>query len=65
MRIVDLSQSSGRPRAGTRTGVYRRGATTLLVDEAGRSRISAEDLSVAVLDEVENPGGVRHFTVAY
>jgi hypothetical protein len=35
------------------------------VDEAGRSRISVEDLSVAVLDEVENPGGVRHFTVAY
>ncbi|MDR7384840.1 NAD(P)-dependent oxidoreductase [Promicromonospora iranensis] len=50
---------------GTRTGVYRRGTTTLLVDEAGRSQISAEDLSVAVLDEVENPGGVRHFTVAY
>jgi putative NADH-flavin reductase len=50
---------------GTRTGVYRRGTTTLLVDDAGRSHISAEDLSVAVLDEVENPTGTRHFTVAY
>jgi putative NADH-flavin reductase len=50
---------------GTRTGVYRRGTTTLLVDAAGRSHISAEDLAVAVLDEVEEPRGVRHFTVAY
>jgi uncharacterized protein len=50
---------------GARTGTYRRGTTTLLLDDAGRSRISAEDLAVAVLDEVENPGGVRHFTVAY
>lgn len=50
---------------GARTGTYRRGTTTLLIDGAGRSHISAEDLAVAVLDEVENPGGVRHFTVAY
>jgi putative NADH-flavin reductase len=50
---------------GTRSGVYRRGTTTLLVDDAGRSHISTEDLAVAVLDEVENPGDARHFTVAY
>ncbi|WP_129787877.1 NAD(P)-dependent oxidoreductase [Promicromonospora panici] len=50
---------------GARTGIYRRGTTTLLVDDAGRSHISAEDLSVAVLDEVEEPAGIRHFTVAY
>jgi putative NADH-flavin reductase len=50
---------------GARTGTYRRGTTTLLVDDAGRSRISAEDLAVAVLDEVENPGEARHLTVAY
>jgi putative NADH-flavin reductase len=50
---------------GTRTGTYRRGTTMLLVDGAGRSHISAEDLAVAVLDEVEQPGAVRHFTVAY
>lgn len=51
---------------GTRTGIYRRGGTELLVDANGASRISAEDLAVAVLDEIENPQpDVRHFTVAY
>ncbi|WP_327147632.1 NAD(P)-dependent oxidoreductase [Nocardia sp. NBC_01329] len=50
---------------GTRTGTYRRGTTTLLVDAAGNSRISAEDLAVAILDELENSGGVEHFTVGY
>ncbi|GHH66183.1 NAD-dependent epimerase [Promicromonospora soli] len=50
---------------GLRTGTYRRGTTMLLVDGTGRSHISAEDLAVAVMDEVENPSGVRHFTVAY
>jgi putative NADH-flavin reductase len=49
---------------GERTGAYRRGTTTLLVDADGTSRISAEDLAVAVLDEVERPGTDRHFTVA-
>ncbi|MFM9372775.1 NAD(P)-dependent oxidoreductase [Streptomyces sp. Da 82-17] len=49
---------------GARTGRYRRGTTTLLTGPDGSSRISAEDLAVAVLDELERPGGVRHFTVA-
>ncbi|MFJ1924090.1 MULTISPECIES: NAD(P)-dependent oxidoreductase [unclassified Streptomyces] len=49
---------------GTRTGAYRRGTTTLLTDPDGTSRISAEDLAVAALDEIEHPGGERHFTVA-
>ncbi|MGW5386356.1 NAD(P)-dependent oxidoreductase [Nocardia sp. NPDC003963] len=49
---------------GSRSGTYRRGTTTLLVGAEGTSRISAEDLAVAILDELENPGGVRHFTVA-
>ncbi|WP_329336231.1 NAD(P)H-binding protein [Streptomyces sp. NBC_00663] len=48
---------------GTRTGRYRRGGDTLLTDAGGRSWVSAEDLAVAVLDELENPGGERHFTV--
>ncbi|WP_433492206.1 NAD(P)-dependent oxidoreductase [Nocardia grenadensis] len=48
-----------------RTGKYRRGTTTLVVDAAGNSRISADDLAVAIVDEVENSGGVRHFTVGY
>ncbi|MEV6627990.1 NAD(P)H-binding protein [Amycolatopsis sp. NPDC051106] len=50
---------------GSRTGVYRRGTTTLLVRPDGSSRISAEDLAAAVVDELENPGPDRHFTVGY
>lgn len=50
---------------GTRTGTYRRGTTTLLTTPDGGSRISAEDLAVAVLDELERPGTDRHFTVGY
>ncbi|MGW1739105.1 NAD(P)-dependent oxidoreductase [Nocardia sp. NPDC001965] len=50
---------------GSRTGTYRRGTTTLLTDAAGHSRISAEDLAVAILDELENSLDVRHFTVGY
>ncbi|WP_022884498.1 NAD(P)-dependent oxidoreductase [Glaciibacter superstes] len=51
---------------GTRTGRYRRGGTELLVDAHGVSRISAEDLALAVVDEIELPhDGGRHFTVAY
>lgn len=33
-------------------------------DEAGASRISVEDLAVAVPDELEHPGEERHVTVA-
>ncbi|TDC77819.1 NAD(P)-dependent oxidoreductase [Streptomyces hainanensis] len=50
---------------GQRTGTYRRGTTTLIADAEGASRVSAEDLAVAVLDELENPRGDRHFTVGY
>ncbi|GAB2822265.1 NAD(P)-dependent oxidoreductase [Lentzea nigeriaca] len=46
---------------GERTGTYRRGTDELL---AGASEISAEDLAVAVLDELEEPRDDRHFTVA-
>ena len=49
---------------GERTGAYRRGTTTLLLDPDGRSSISAEDFAVAVVDELEAPGGERHVTVA-
>ncbi|MER7465876.1 NAD(P)H-binding protein [Streptomyces sp. NPDC097981] len=51
---------------GERTGTYRLALDDLIVDEDGRSRISAEDLAVALLDEVEreaHPG--RRFTVGY
>lgn len=49
---------------GERTGRYRRGTDTALADRAGVSRVSAEDLAVAVLDELERPGADRWFTVA-
>jgi putative NADH-flavin reductase len=50
---------------GERTGSYRRGTDTLLTDGDGRSRISAEDLAIAVLDELERPSGHAHLTVAH
>ncbi|MEU8636509.1 NAD(P)H-binding protein [Amycolatopsis sp. NPDC048633] len=50
---------------GPRTGGYRRGTTTLLTRPDGTSRISAEDLAAAVVDELENAGADRHFTVGY
>jgi putative NADH-flavin reductase len=51
---------------GERTGQYRAGGDQPIVDEQGRSRISAEDLAVAILDEVEQARHRRQrFTVAY
>ena len=48
---------------GEVTGSYRRGTTTLLRDAQGESRISPEDLALAVVDELEHPGGEQHITV--
>ncbi|UGT66092.1 NAD(P)H-binding protein [Nocardia gipuzkoensis] len=50
---------------GRRTGTYRRGTTTLVTSADGTSRISAEDLAVAVVDELESPSENRQFTVGY
>ncbi|WP_433501403.1 NAD(P)-dependent oxidoreductase [Sphaerimonospora sp. CA-214678] len=51
---------------GERTGRYRIGGDELLVDADGDSRISLEDLAVALLDEAERPRHHRmRFTVAY
>ncbi|SDD22761.1 NAD(P)-dependent oxidoreductase [Rhodococcus tukisamuensis] len=51
---------------GRRTGRYRLGADDLLVDPAGESVISMEDLAMALLDEAERPAHCRvRFTVAY
>ncbi len=51
---------------GQRTGQYRTATDTLVIDEKGESRISAEDFAVAMLDEVEKPQFARQrFTVAY
>lgn len=51
--------------AGARTGRYRRGTDTLLTTADGRSWISAEDLAVAVVDEIEAPGAERLVTVVH
>jgi putative NADH-flavin reductase len=54
-----------RLEPGSRTGRYRLGSDELLVDGTGRSRISIEDLAVAILDEVEEPAHHQvRFTVA-
>jgi uncharacterized protein len=50
---------------GRRTGRYRRGSSTLLTRADGTSRISVEDLAVAVLDEIEDPRAAGHVTVGY
>ncbi|MGN9793579.1 NAD(P)-dependent oxidoreductase [Streptomyces sp. OZ13] len=50
---------------GERTGRYRRGTDTLLIGADGRSWISAEDLAVAVLDELETPGPDHLITVVH
>lgn len=51
---------------GERTGEYRVGGDVLLVDDSGESRLSGEDLAVAVLDEIERPAHNRErFHVAY
>lgn len=51
---------------GERTGRYRLGTDQLLVDASGVSRISMEDLAVALIDEAERRLHRRQcFTVAY
>lgn len=49
-----------------RTGNYRIGTEHPVFDKEGESKISAEDLAVALLDELENNDFIRQrFTVAY
>jgi len=51
---------------GARTGVFRLGADSLLVDADGNSRISLADYAMAMIDELERPAHVRaRFTVGY
>lgn len=51
---------------GERTGKFRVGGDQVLKDEKGESRISQEDLAVAIIDELENPRHIRkRFTVGY
>jgi putative NADH-flavin reductase len=51
---------------GERTGRFRTGSDQPVMDADGRSRISAEDAAVALIDETELPRFVqRRFTVGY
>ncbi|MDQ0596451.1 putative NADH-flavin reductase [Streptomyces canus] len=51
---------------GERTGRFRVGGDQPVLDADGRSRISAEDAAIALLDEAELPRFVqRRFTVGY
>jgi hypothetical protein len=52
--------------AGERTGVFRLGKDSLLTGVDGKSWISYEDFSIALLDEIENPQHLKsRFTVGY
>ncbi|MET0466430.1 MAG: NAD(P)-dependent oxidoreductase [Chitinophagaceae bacterium] len=52
--------------AGTRKGVYRTGKDNPVFDENGRSIISVEDLSIAIVDEAEKAAHKKErFTVAW
>lgn len=48
---------------GERTGTYERGTDTLLLDATGISSITAPDLAIAAIDELEDPRNDQHFTV--
>ncbi len=51
---------------GQRTGKFRIGGDQVLKDAKGDSRISQEDLAVAIIDELEKPRHIRkRFTVGY
>jgi putative NADH-flavin reductase len=52
--------------SGERRGQYRKGLENPVFNEEGRSIISAEDMAMAILDEIENPQHIRQrFTVGY
>lgn len=68
--VSDLDWTVFAPAAmiapGERTGQFRTGAGTLIVDARGESHISAEDYAIAFVDELEQGRFVRELaTVAY
>lgn len=64
--FVSPAGGFGAYAPGERTGTYRVSDDLLLVDEAGNSALSAEDLGVAIVDEVEKAAHHRaRFHVAY
>jgi putative NADH-flavin reductase len=70
LRTSELDWTSVSPAAiiepGARTRHYRTGLDTLLTDDKGESRISAEDFAVAIVNEIEQPKHThQRFCVAY
>ena len=70
LRESNVNWTSLSPAAfiepGKRTGEFRSGTDSLITDGDGKSRISAEDYAVALVDELEQARHVRQrFTVAY
>lgn len=67
-KVEDFDWTAVSPPAtiqpGERTGKFRTGTDTMIVDAADNGRITREDFAVAVLDEVERPQH-RRFTVGY
>jgi putative NADH-flavin reductase len=68
--VTDIDWTFFAPAAmiapGQKTGTFRTGADSLIVDADGSSKISAEDYAVAFVDEIEQGRFVRHIaTVAY
>ena len=57
---------AGFIQPGERSGKFRLGTDTLITDDKGKSFISAEDYSIALVDELEHPKHIRQqFTAAY
>jgi putative NADH-flavin reductase len=57
---------AAEPGPGTRTGSYRGGDDSLLVDDEGRGFVSYEDYAKALVDEIEHPTHPRaRMAVAY
>ncbi|MDR2381987.1 MAG: NAD(P)H-binding protein [Bifidobacteriaceae bacterium] len=63
---VSPAPAFGAFAPGEAKGFYRTGGDVVLVDDSGFSYISAPDLALAVLDEIDRPAHKRQrFTVAY
>ncbi|WP_293885090.1 NAD(P)-dependent oxidoreductase [Sphingobacterium sp. UBA1498] len=59
---IEMNSHAG----GIRTGKYRTGLDTPVFDNEGRSKLSVEDLAVAIVDEIENKQFLnKRFTAAY
>ena len=57
---------AGNIMPGERTGNFRIGKDDMIVDDEGKSNISAEDYAVAMIDELENATHHRErFTIGY